>query len=217
MLKLVAFDMDGTLVDVSSSWAFVHEHLGLSNADGLRRFMEGSIDDLEFIRSDVHLWKTVRPGISVEDLEEILAQVPLMPGAHDLMRGLRERGILTAIVSGGIDLLARRIGKELRMDYVLANGIRTDAAGRLIEEGILRVPIKKKDEVLARIQEQLGIRPEETASVGNSEIDVALFRRSRVGIAFKTEDRAVRASATNVLADHDLTHVLRVLDAFPAD
>ncbi len=217
MLKLVAFDMDGTLVNVSSSWAFVHEHLGLSNAEGLRRFMEGSIDDLEFIRSDVHMWKSVRPGISVEDLEEILAQVPIMPGAHDLMRGLRERGILTAIVSGGIDLLARRIGRELRIDYVLANGIRTDPAGHLIEEGILRVPIKKKDEVLARIQEQLGVRPDETASVGNSEIDVALFRRSRVGIAFKPEDRAVRASATDVLADHDLTHVLRVLDAFPAD
>jgi len=162
---------------------------------------------------------TSSSGISVFDLEEILAGVPLMPGAEELMRGLRERGILTAIVSGGIDLLARRIGRELRMDYVLANGIRTDATGRLTEEGILRVPIKKKDEVLARIQEQLGVRPEETASVGNSEIDVALFRRSRVGIAFKPEDRAVRDSATEVLeaSDHDLTHVLRLLDGFPAD
>lgn len=219
VLKLVAFDMDGTLVEVSSSWAFVHEHLGLSNAEGLRQFMEGTIDDLEFIRSDVRLWKSVRPGISVFDLEEILAEVPLMPGAPDLMRGLRERGILTAIVSGGIDLLARRIGRELQMDYVLANGIRTDAAGHLTEEGILRVPIKKKDEVLAGIQEQLGVRPEETASVGNSEIDVALFRRSRVGIAFKPEDQTVRDAATEVLSavDHDLTHVLRILDTFPAD
>lgn len=219
MLKLVAFDMDGTLVGVSSSWAYVHEHLGLSNAEGLRRFMEGSIDDAEFIRSDVQLWKTVRPGISIFDLEEILAGVPLMPGARPLMQGLRERGILTAIVSGGIDVLARRVGQELRMDYVLANGIRTDAVGKLTDEGILRVPIKKKDEVLARVQEQLGVRPEETASVGNSEIDVALFRRSRVGIAFKPEDRAVRDAATEVLAasDHDLTHVLRLLDAFPAD
>ena len=190
MLKLVAFDMDGTLVDVSSSWGAVHQHFGLSNAKALEQFLNDEIDDEEFVRADVRLWKTRRPEITIEEVEEILDRVPLMPGASELLKGLRERGVRTAIISGGIDLLARRIGRELGMEYVLANGIRTSADGRLTDEGIIRVPIKRKGEALRSVQRNLGVGTQETASVGNSEIDIAMFRESRVGLAFRPEDEA---------------------------
>lgn len=215
MLRLVALDMDGTLVDVASSWAAVHAHFGEKNAEGLRRFMANEIDDQEFIRSDIEIWWRHAPELSVDDLERILADVPLMPGAHRLVDGLRKRGVRTAIVSGGIDLLARRIARELGIDLSLANGFRVTSAGRLTGEGIVRVPIHGKERVLASVQEQLGIRPEETASVGNSEIDVGLFRRSRFGVAFLPEDEEVRAAASAVVAERDLAKVLDALAAFP--
>ena len=50
MLRLVAFDMDGTLVDVASSWQAVHHHFGDHNDEGLQRFLANEIDDIEFIR-----------------------------------------------------------------------------------------------------------------------------------------------------------------------
>ena len=214
MLRFVAFDMDGTLVDVASSWRVVHDHFDDTNDEGLRRFLANEIDDEEFIRSDIRRWWTHAPSLTVFDLERILAEVPLMPGAPSLVRELRARGVRTAIVSGGLDLLARRVARELGIDLALANGVRVTADGRLTGEGIVRVPIHGKEGVLAHLQEQLGVGPEETASVGNSEIDVGLFRRSRVGVAFLPEDDAVRSAATAVVTERDLTKVLDALAAF---
>ena len=215
MLRLVAFDMDGTLVDVASSWRVVHEHFGDRNDEGLRRFLANEIDDAEFIRTDVRIWRTHDPDLTVGRLEKILADVPIMPGARALVDGLRAQGTRTAIVSGGLDLLARRVADELGIDRALANGVRANSGGRLTGEGIVRVPIHGKEHVLAALQAELGVRPEETASVGNSEIDVGLFRRSRVGVAFLPEDEDVRRAATAVVTERDLTRVLEVLRGFP--
>ena len=215
MLRFAVFDMDGTLVDVSISWAAVHAHFGEQNAEGLRRFLADEIDDEEFIRSDIEIWRRHLPAIRIGDLEAILDRVPLMPGAEELFRGLRRRGVRTAIVSGGIDLLARRIARELGIDLALANGFRVASDGRLTGDGIVRVPIHGKEQVLAQLQAQLGFAPEETASVGNSAIDVGLFRRSRLGVAFLPEDEAIRRGAHRLVEERDLRRVLDVLGDFP--
>jgi phosphoserine phosphatase len=211
LISLAAFDMDGTLVDVASSWAAVHDYFGDHNEEGLRLFRENKIDDHEFLRRDIQVWWRHRPNLTVDELEVILDTVPLMPGAVELFRGLKDAGVVTAIISGGIDLLARRIARQLGVDYVLANGFRVNSDGRLTGEGIIRVPIWDKEGVLKQVQAQLGIPPERTGSVGNSEIDVGLFRRSRIGVAFLPEDDAVKAGATHVVPEKDLRKVLPFL------
>jgi len=215
VLKLVALDMDGTLVDVPSSWRVVHDHFDDHNDDGLRMFLANQIDDHEFIRMDVRVWWKHRPDLSIDDLERILADVPLMPGAGTLIDGLHKRGARTAIVSGGLDVLAKRIAGELGVEIVLANGVRVDSEGLLTGDGIVRVPIHGKEKVLAALQDQLGVDPEETASVGNSEIDVGLFRRSRVGVAFLPEDEVVKKAATRVVTERNLARVLDAIGDFP--
>jgi HAD superfamily PSPase-like hydrolase len=209
--KLVAFDMDGTLVDAASSWGAVHDHFGDHNDEGLRLFNEGKIGDEEFLRRDIAVWWKHRPHIGIDDLETILATVPLMPGAVELLAGLHRAHIRTAIVSGGIDVLAKRVGRELGIDIVLANGFRVDKDGRLTGEGIIRVPIRGKEAVLAKLQADLGVAPSETGSVGNSEIDVGMFRRSAVGVAFLPEDEIVRRGATDVVEEKDLARLLPIL------
>ncbi|MCI4330381.1 MAG: HAD-IB family phosphatase [Thermoplasmata archaeon] len=208
MLRLVAFDMDGTLVDVDSSWGAVHRHFGDENAEALDLFVNDRIDDEEFVRRDIRKWWTHRPGLTVQDLGAILDAVPLMPGARALFDELHRRRVGTAIISGGIDVLAKRIGRELGIEYVLANGFRVDASGRLTGEGIIRVPIKGKERVLEQVQRQLGVSVEETASVGNSDIDVGLFRRSRIGVAFQPADEHVRSQATASVTERDMTLIL---------
>jgi phosphoserine phosphatase len=217
VLRLVALDMDGTLVDVPSSWAMVHTHFGAHNSEGLRRFMAYEIDDLEFVRTDVRIWWQHNPNLSIDDVASIVAKAPLMPGAKKLIDGLRKRNVRTAIISGGIDVLAHKIARELGIDLVFANGFRLHADGRLTGEGIVRVPIHRKEDVLADLQAQLGIDVSETASVGNSEIDVGMFRRSRVGVAFQPEDDRVRDGATDIVTEHDLGRVLDILERFPSD
>jgi phosphoserine phosphatase len=213
VIEFVAFDMDGTLVDVASSWAEVHRFFGENNDEGLRLFLAGQIDDEEFIRRDVAIWKRHRPDLTADEVEEILEAVPLMPGAEELFRELKRRHITTAIVSGGLDLLARRLGRELAIDLTLANGLRVDATGHLTGEGIVRVPVMRKEAVVAQLQQQLGVPTESSAAVGNSEIDVGMFRRSSVGIAFLPDDPQVTAGATHVIREKDLRRVLDFLEA----
>jgi phosphoserine phosphatase len=209
-IRFVAFDMDGTLVDTRSSWATVHDHFQESNEDALRAFMADEIDDEEFVRQDLERWRRHKEDIALQDLERILARVPIMPGAHELFQTLRARGIRTAIISGGLDVLARRLAREYRIDVCFANGFETDPQGRLIR-GRIEVPVKNKEGVLRRLQADLGFGPEETASVGNSEIDVGLFRASRIGIAFLPEDEQVRQAASFVVEERDLRCLLPLI------
>jgi phosphoserine phosphatase len=210
-VSFAAFDMDGTLLDVSSSWAEVHRFFGEENTEALRLFLNNRIDDQEFMRRDLALWRRHRPQITEDDLASILAPVPLMPGAHELFDALHAHGIRTAIVSGGLDVIAQRIGRELGIDRVLANGFVLDGHRRLTEEGIIRVPIKRKGEVVAGLQREFGLSVEECAAVGNSEIDVAMFERARVRVAFLPEDEFVRSRATHVVTEKDLRRVIAPL------
>ncbi len=209
--RLAAFDMDGTLVDVMSSWAYVHQHFGEENSEALALFLADRIDDDEFIRRDIALWWRHDPEISTATLARILAPVPLMPGARELFRGLHAAGVETAIVSGGIDLLAERVGRELGIPHVLANGFRTDARGRLTGEPVVRVPIRRKGEVLRALRERLGVPAEATAAVGNSDIDAAMFAESGRSVAFCPADDHVRARAAKILTEPDLAACLPYL------
>jgi phosphoserine phosphatase len=211
VLRLVAFDMDGTLVDAKSSWAAIHAHFGDHNDEGLRLFNTGQIDDHEFLRRDIAVWWRHRPDLTMDELETILDRVPLMPGARPLLAALRGAHVTTAIVSGGIDVLARRVARELGIDVALANGFRVTAQGVLTGEGIIRVPIRDKEAVVRKLQDDLGIAREETASVGNSEIDVGMFRRSAIGVAFLPEDDLVRKGATHVVEEKDLARLIPIL------
>ena len=61
--KCVIFDCDGVLVDSVSSWKTLHDHFGTDNSHNLTRFINGEITDVEFMRSDIQMWKYTRPDI----------------------------------------------------------------------------------------------------------------------------------------------------------
>ena len=205
------FDMDGVLVDIESSWVHVHRRFGVNNDHSLYAYLRGEITDLEFIRRDIDLWRKKNPEVTANDITRMLMDVPLMPGAQETIAELRSRGIKTAIVSAGIDLLAARIARELGMDLHRANGIMTDANGKLTGEGILQVRLADKGEALVAAAGILGVSTTDTASVGNSKYDVSMFRRSSLGIAFCPEDEEVRREADAVVEEKDLRDVLRFL------
>jgi len=206
--RLAVFDMDGVLADTISSWVFVHQHFGVNNDDSLHAYLKGDIDDLEFIRRDIGLWKAKEPGVTAGRIRDILSEVPLMPGAAETMRRLRERGIRTAIVSAGIDLLSERIADELAMDYEIANGLETDRTGRLSGRGVLRVKLTDKGDAVLEAARKFGAAKEDVVAVGNSRYDVSMFRMAGKGIAFSPADDSVRKSADAVVDEKDLTMVL---------
>jgi HAD superfamily PSPase-like hydrolase len=209
-LELVLLDMDGTLVD-ASSWELVHEAFGTSNRANWERYQRGELDDVEFMRSDIALWHVGGDRKHVRDVEAALERAPLMPGARELAAGLRSRGIATCVLSGGIDLLARRVCDELGLDMFVANGLRLLESGHLSGEGLVYVEIRDKARVTRDVLARLRVARERTAAVGNSMYDVGMFRECGFGIAVNPSDPVVRRHARHVVEGKDLRGVLRLL------
>ncbi|MCX6650108.1 MAG: HAD family phosphatase [Methanomassiliicoccales archaeon] len=208
---LVAFDMDGVLVDYLSSWTWVHDRFGVSNEESVISFMDGEIDDLEFMRRDIALWLRHRPGLRLPDVETELLRLPINPGIGRTVGALQARGVRTVIISGGLDLIAGKIAREYGFDAQWSNGLAADQEGRLTGEGVLRVELCNKKKALQEAQGLFGVLPERTASIGNSSIDVSMFEGSSLGIAFNPIDEEVVRNADHVVRNADLSAVLPYL------
>ena len=153
-IELVVFDMDGVLIDNGSSWVLVHRHFGVQNEGGLTRYLAGQIDDHEFVRTDVALW-TKKGPVHTTMLDKILSRPDFMLGARETVKALHDHGMVTAIVSGGLDYMANRVAHALGIDDVYANGLHVDARGNITGEGILRVPLKDKSVPLPLLEAML--------------------------------------------------------------
>ena len=211
MAKLVAFDMDGVLVDIKSSWVHVHRHFGVDNEHSLQAYLRGEIDDMEFIRRDVALWMERDPALTIDSVKRILSTAPLMEGAVETIAALAKGGTRTAIVSAGIDLLAERVAVDLGMDMYYANGFVADCTGTLTGEGVLNVRLDQKGEKLREIADLFGFNTDDVVSVGNSRYDVPMFEVSGLGVAFCPEDDETRDSADEVVEERNLARILQFL------
>lgn len=213
-LELVIFDMDGVLTDIYSSWKYVHDYFNSSNEKSVEAYLKGQIDDMEFIRRDADLWKENGKPIKKDKLVEILADVPLMNGAKKCISFLKEKGIKTAIVSAGLDVLAKRVGKELGIDNIYSNGIKVDNQGYLTNEGILNVKLMNKNEAIDNLAKSLKISLKRIAAVGNSCFDIAMFEVCGIGIAFNPDDECTIKYAEYSIKKKDLSLILKVLKKY---
>ncbi|MFQ6073541.1 MAG: HAD family hydrolase, partial [Methanosarcinales archaeon] len=206
MKKLIAFDMDGTLVK-GGTWVKVHKHyktlpIGDKN---LLYYNSGLIDYKEFMRRDIASWIESRGKIHISEIENILSNFEIMPNAEFTIRELRKKGFITAVVSSGIDILAKKVSKRLNIDYVIANGLATDNDGYLTGEGIFGVDPYKKNLALEDLSNKLQIDLENTIAIGDSIYDKNFLKCAGLGIAYNP-DEELKKIADIVI--YDLKEVL---------
>ena len=203
-MKLVAFDLDGVLVDIDSSWETVHKAFSTDNEENFQKHLRGEIDFKEFMQSDIRLWGRT----SIKQIANILDKAPIMAAAPEVIDELKKEGFKTAIISSGISLLAERVKKTLNIDYAYSNKLLVDGDGWLTGEGEEIVSLANKDIVLKRLSEETGIGLRECAVVGDSRFDIPLFREAGLSIAFNAQDEAVKRAADLVIDGKDLRKVL---------
>lgn len=207
--KLVAFDMDGTLVKQESSWWALHRYFGVEEQakHNLLAYERGEIDYREFMRRDIKLWQ---PPPHISKVKEVLAQAELAPGVEELVRELGRRGYELAIVTGGLDLLAELVGEWLGIKHAVANGLEVDERGYLTGEGIFRVEPNFKHEALAELARGLRLTLEECVAVGDSKYDVNFLKHAGFGVAVGN-DKTLAEVADLVIQNFNFSKLLDYL------
>lgn len=204
-MKALIFDLDGTLTPVGSVWQHIHERLGTWDEGGrvsLNAFLAGRINYLEFAVRDAALWK----GVPRERLEEIVGEIPLRRGADETIQSLKQEGYRLALLSSGLDVLAHRVAKRLGFEICICNRLGfTD--GALDGQVSIHVTWDGKPRHLPGICRLFGVRPSETAAIGDSAGDAFLFPEVGLSVAFNA-DPAVAAQADYAVEGDDVRALL---------
>lgn len=189
-IKLVVFDMDGTLLEPRSCWAYIHEHFGTDNSEMLQKYINHKVSDQEFVKSDINLWEEkLGRKICENDINSILDEIKPREGAEELVNRLQKAGINTIFLTGGIQFLAEKWAKKWNMQKPLGNELIDDEDGNLIAK--INASGHAKGSVMDKLLENMNLTKDDVASVGDTVVDLPLFERSRISIAVNTKDKRV--------------------------
>ena len=203
MIKLVVFDLDNVIIDGEAideigKLANVEEDI----AEITEKAMQGEIDFETSIKDRVQLLE----GTSIEEIQKVASELPLMPGAEDTINGLKENDIDVAIISGSFDVVADEIKEKLGVDAVYTNSF-TVEDGKLTGEVTGPLVSGSKLDVLKDHVEEAGIALEDVVAVGDGANDISMIESAGCGIAFNAKD-SVKEIADVVVDEKDLTKVL---------
>jgi phosphoserine phosphatase len=146
----------------------------------------------------------------VAELRRICDGIPYQTGAPELLRALKESGMVVGIVSTGLSLLADRVRAENGLDFALSN--RLDVRNGSVTGGV-RVEVEHggKDRALLEMSARLDVPAGRVAAVGDTEGDVSMFRRAGWSIAFDPADAEVVLEAGAVVEGPDLRALIPLL------
>lgn len=205
---LVCFDMDGTLTRVRSSWCWVHQCYEVDNEPAYQAFINGEIDEPEFMRRDIALWTGKKPGTCLADIARTFRDMPLIEGIQETIACLADNGIRCVIISGGIDLAAEMLAKEFGFDGYIADELCAYEDGRLTGEGKMNVDLRDKGINVRQFIEKYGTTKERTVSVGNSFTDIGMFKASGLSIAFNPTDPYTSEAADLTIESDNIADIL---------
>tara|TARA_B100000212_G_scaffold27158_1_gene17982 strand:+ start:11011 stop:11634 length:624 start_codon:yes stop_codon:yes gene_type:complete len=195
-----------------SSWKTLHDGFGTDNSQNLSQFIAGKLTDVEFMRSDIAMWKAIREPIHKDELFRMYSGISLMEGARETVKELQDEGVYVAIVSAGVDLFVSSIAGMLKVDDWIANGFEFDENGFLTDDGVCRLHASGKGDVITRLMDIHGFSPEEIVSVGDSEMDLSMMVEGSKFIGFNpSRDSSIKAftdANVPIVMEKDLSKIL---------
>lgn len=205
--RLIVFDMDSTLIQTE----VIDEMADIMGAGAEVRAvteaaMNGEIDFDESLRRRVSKLK----GLKVEQMEEILHNLPFTPGVEAFVKTVKDLGYKVALISGGFSFFAEALKEKLHLDYAFANDlvIKDGALTGEVEGTIINA--QQKALLLKVIAQQEKISLEQVVAIGDGANDLPMLSTAGLGIAYHAKD-IVRREAQNHMSHGPMTSILYFL------
>jgi phosphoserine phosphatase len=205
---LVAFDMDGTLIDGRLVFA-VADRLGLSDKV---RGIQGNhnLHGYEQSRRIARLFKGLSAGEIIRGIESIR----LMKNCERVVRELKEQGHVLGIISDSYDIAASYIAEKLNLDFCESNTLELDGNGNMT--GNINMPLgwQKigcyckisvcKRFFLEKNVQKFRIGSGATVAVGDTKSDLCMIEKAATGIAFMPKHKILEKRADVSINEPDL-------------
>ncbi|MEE8128458.1 MAG: phosphoserine phosphatase SerB, partial [Nitrospinaceae bacterium] len=193
--RLIVLDADMTflqceVIDELGKLAGVGEQLAAITEQAVH----GELDFTTALKQRVALLK----GLAVSQLERLYENLPLTPGAEELVRVLQHLNYKIAIVSGGFQFFISRLKEKYRLDYGFANQLQIQdgkVTGKV--EGEI-IDAQAKGKILASLAEREGFSLQQVVAVGDGANDIHMLARAGLGIAFNAKPIVVQHAQASI-------------------
>ena len=205
---LCVLDVDGTLIeeeviDLLGKEADCEEEVALLTAQAMR----GELDFEASLKRRVNLLK----GLSINVFDKIYHELHLSKNSARFIKVLQENQIEVGLVSGGFTVIVERLATDLGISLFTANQLETRdgyLTGNLIGPIISR---EVKEATLVRWAEELQVPLDRTIAIGDGANDLAMLKRSGLGIAFCAKD-IVKKEINLQVDERDFAKVLEKIN-----
>ena len=202
---LAIFDVEGVIYD-AEYLPLLAEKVNIENKiwEITKKGLEGKIDWVEGLKQRVELLR----GMNYDTCIQVANSLPIMIGAREACRTLKDAGWKLMAVSGGFTIITDRLKKELCLDFVYSNEL-VFKDGKL-DDVIVNVDSDKTKSAIIKIREW-DEKKENITTVVDGANDVKLFDISGFGIAFRAQD-LVKDLATVTLDEKDLSKIVGLIN-----
>lgn len=185
-MKLICFDLDGTLTK-ENSWHALNTTLGMTaerDEELLSSYGAGKITYEQW--QDAIVASYVRTNTSHEDLvTEAFKNPELLPGARRIIDELKERGSVVVLISGSFDYYVHRVANTLGIDdYRACSALIYDDKGYVTTVAHSGDEHEAKLTYLKELAEKYGVPLTECICVGDGPNDLDMFNATGKGITF---------------------------------
>jgi phosphoserine phosphatase len=203
-LKLVSFDIDGTLTQVHG-WQHIAEGLGkrteYERTQGA--FLRGERGEDEHLRALLALGEGERRS----RVEGLLATTPRLTGIRSTVRSLHRAGLRVVLLTHNPTWVGRWYASRFGFDAW------TGVEQPVVQGRLGPAPRFHLDKriTMGRMLCSFGIRPIEAAHVGDAGPDARVFPYLGTGVALNTNRRSVLRAADLFVCSQDLRDLLPFL------
>jgi len=204
MSKLAVFDFDSTLMD-GETIDFLAKPLGIEEqvAAITERAMAGELDFFKSLVARVALLE----GLEKAKVDAICSDLPMMPGAAEVVAGLKAKGYTVVCFSGGFRNATKPACERLGIDADFSNFLHDENGILTGRVGGEMMYSDAKGDMIVRMQKLLGVGREDTLVVGDGANDLSMFAHADTRVAFCAKP-VLKEAATHCVNVKDLREIL---------